>query len=136
VFQKPGFRKKRNFKALLLRGDPWLPYPSKLNKAVDSLLEAHALYQKNPEGSAEKKAFRDACIQRFEFCVEFSWKVSMKALGSQTQAAKPAVREMGRNGLVSDVAEWLDYIEARNETSHSYDEEVAKKVYTVFLALF
>lgn len=100
-----------------------------LQKAVNSLLEANGLFLNAKNDSPEQKAFRDACIQRFEFCVELSWKVSMKLLGSTTLAAKPAVREMGRNGLVTDVAAWLDYVEARNETSHSYDEVVASKVY-------
>ena len=99
-----------------------------LSKAVKSLDEAIQLYSKSIKGSQEQTAFRDACIQRFEYCIELSWKTSMKALGSTTAAAKPAVREMARNNLVTDSAQWLEFIEARNNTSHSYDEDIAKKV--------
>jgi nucleotidyltransferase substrate binding protein (TIGR01987 family) len=53
----------------------------------------------------------------------------MKVLGSATAAAKPAVREMARNNLILDAELWLKFIEARNNSSHSYDEEVAKKVF-------
>lgn len=99
-----------------------------LKKAVQSLDEAFSLYSKALPNSAEKKAFRDACIQRFEFTVELSWKVCVRHMGSQTTAAKIAIREMARNNLISDPQLWFDFIEARNQTSHSYDEDVAKKI--------
>lgn len=104
-----------------------------LSKAVKSLDEAIQLYTKSAKGSQEHTAFRDACIQRFEYCIELCWKVSMKALGSTTAAAKPAVREMARNNLISDSTQWLEFIEARNNTSNSYDEDVAKKVFAQIL---
>ncbi len=81
------------------------------------------------QDSAVQKALRDACLQRFEYCVELAWKTSMKALGSQTQAAKPAIREMARNNLIVNPEIWLSFIDSRNETSHAYDEDIAKKVF-------
>lgn len=101
-----------------------------LSKAVQSLTEALNLYQNAQPSSDEQKAFRDASIQRFEYCVEFSWKVSMKLLGSTTAAAKPAIREMARNNLIVDIDSWFNFIEARNNSSHSYDEDIAQKVFT------
>jgi nucleotidyltransferase substrate binding protein (TIGR01987 family) len=100
-----------------------------LEKALNSLQDAIRLYAQNGNSSLEQKAFRDASIQRFEYSIELCWKVAMKVLGSQTNAAKPAVREMGRANLIENVSEWLEYIEARNNTSHSYDENVAAKVF-------
>lgn len=102
-----------------------------LKKAASSLEEALNLYQNASVGSIEKKAFRDACIQRFEFSVELSWKVSVKVMGLTTTAAKIAVREMARNQLIVDPQIWFDFVEARNQTSHSYDEDVAKKILEV-----
>lgn len=55
----------------------------------------------------------------------------MKVLGSTTAAAKNAVREMARNNLIDDPTQWLNFTDERNETSHSYDNEVAKKVFTM-----
>jgi nucleotidyltransferase substrate binding protein (TIGR01987 family) len=99
------------------------------DKAVRSLDKALSLYDGCGIGDKDiKEAFRDACIQRFEYCIELTWKTAMKVLGSSKMAAKPAVREMARNNLISDPTLWLGFIEARNETSHVYDEEVAKKV--------
>jgi hypothetical protein len=49
-----------------------------------------------PENIELHKALRDSCIQRFEFCIELSWKTSIKILGLQTRAPKPAIREMAK----------------------------------------
>ncbi len=101
-----------------------------LKKAVETLKVAIDLYNNsNPTDLLVKNAFRDACIQRFEYCIEMSWKISMKSLGSSTVAAKPAIREMARSNLINNPELWFTFIEARNETSHSYDEEVAVKVF-------
>lgn len=74
-------------------------------------------------------ALRDACIQRFEFCIELAWKTSIKLLGLQTKAPNPAIRDMAQNGLIENTEIWFDFLLARNKTSHSYDQEVAKAVF-------
>ena len=104
---------------------------SEFKKAIDSLKTSIELYNNslNEPNEDARLAFRDACIQRFEYCIELSWKTSMKILGSMTSAAKPAIREMARNNLIADAEPWLKFIEARNNSSHSYDENVAKKVF-------
>ena len=78
-----------------------------------------------------QKMLRDSVIQRFEFCVELSWKTSMKVLGLMTSAPKPAIRDMARAGLIDDPERWFKFIDARNKTSHTYDEEIAKEVLEV-----
>lgn len=77
----------------------------------------------------EFKIARDAVIQRFEFCVELAWKVAAKKLGSSSTTAKPVIREMAQNHLITDPNQWFDFIEARNKSSHTYDEKIAKEVY-------
>lgn len=78
------------------------------------------------------KIARDACIQRFEYCIELSWKVAVKKLGSTPKFPKQAIREMARADLIDSAETWLDFIEARNNSSHSYAEDVAKKVFLKF----
>ncbi len=85
--------------------------------------------QKDSTNTEMHKALRDACIQRFEFCVELAWKVSIKNLGLDTKAPNPAIREMAQNKLIDDPQIWFEFLLARNKTSHSYDEDVAKAVY-------
>ena len=102
-----------------------------LKKAADSLKISLDLYSNNSKNVATDVllVYRDACIQRFEYCIELSWKISMKSLGLNTKAAKPAIREMARNDLISNPELWLAFIEARNNSSHAYDEDIAQKVF-------
>lgn len=80
--------------------------------------------------NAEKNDLnRDATIQRFEFCVELAWKTSKKFMGTHTTAPKQVVREMAQNKLIVDVEFWLNAIEQRNLSSHTYNEVLAEEVY-------
>jgi nucleotidyltransferase substrate binding protein (TIGR01987 family) len=91
------------------------------DKAVSALARALAL--------PEDDITRDATIQRFEFCVELAWKLSRKLMGTTTTAPKQVIREMAQNGLVDDVALWLEAIDQRNLSSHTYNEQLARQVY-------
>lgn len=73
---------------------------------------------------------RDATIQRFEFCIELSWKTAKKIMGSNSVAPKVILREMAAQGLIGDPTIWFHFLEARNESSHTYKVEVAERVYT------
>ena len=95
-----------------------------------ALEEAFAECAKQAPGSKAYKLLRDATIQRFEFSVEIAWKVSAKALGSPSTSAKPVLREMLRAGMISDIDRWFDFVEARNKSSHTYDENIAAEVFS------
>lgn len=96
-------------------------------KALSALREG--LNFTNGVDAQTYKIGRDACIQRFEVCVELAWKTSAKILGSSSTTAKPVIREMAQNHLIQDVQMWFDFIEARNKSSHTYDEVIAKEVF-------
>jgi nucleotidyltransferase substrate binding protein (TIGR01987 family) len=104
-----------------------------LEKAKNSLKVAIQLHSEsiklNPHYIELHKTLRDGCIQRFEFCIELAWKVSMKCLGLQTKAPNPAIREMAQNNLIKSPELWFEFLLARNKTSHSYDDDIAKAVY-------
>lgn len=72
---------------------------------------------------------RDSVIQRFEFCIELAWKTSKKIMGTSTTAPKQIVREMAQNSLIDNVDIWLESIDQRNLSSHTYNEELAEQVY-------
>ena len=72
---------------------------------------------------------RDAVIQRFEFCVELAWKSAKKKMGTASTAPKEVVREMAQNNYISDVQFWLESIDKRNLSSHTYNESLAEEVY-------
>lgn len=100
-----------------------------LEKAIETLREAMEFSEQVKSNITHYKIARDACIQRFEYCIELSWKVAMKKIGSQTKFPKPAIREMARADLIDSAEIWLEFIEARNDSSHSYDEDVAQKLF-------
>lgn len=99
-------------------------------KALIALEEAHSECSHQVPNSKAFKLFRDATIQRFEFCVELGWKVAIKSLGLPSTSPKPALREMLRAGLITDIDRWFDFIEARNKSSHTYDENIAAEVFS------
>jgi len=104
-----------------------------LTKAAASLRTATELLKKastlEPDNFELHKALRDAGIQRFEFCIELAWKTSIKLLGLETKAPYPAIRDMAQNKLIDDTQIWFEFLIARNKTSHTYTEEIAKSVY-------
>ncbi len=79
---------------------------------------------------------RDATIQRFEFCVELSWKTAKKVMGSSSSAPKAVIREMASQGLIADPELWFEFLDARNDSSHTYKEEIAERVYSVAQKFF
>ncbi|MCB0367773.1 MAG: nucleotidyltransferase substrate binding protein [Bdellovibrionaceae bacterium] len=99
-------------------------------KALQAMHQSFDAYIAEQDVNVQKM-LRDSVIQRFEFCVELSWKTSMKVLGLMTSAPKPAIRDMARAGLIDDPERWFKFIDARNKTSHTYDEEIAKEVLEV-----
>jgi nucleotidyltransferase substrate binding protein (TIGR01987 family) len=72
---------------------------------------------------------RDATIQRFKFCVELAWKSAKRIMGTNSSAPKTVVREMAQNGLIDQVEFWLQAIDQRNLSSHTYKEALAEQVY-------
>jgi len=101
-------------------------------KALVSFELALAALKRDNLADSDMKLFRDAGIQRFEFCVELAWKVSKKQMGSASGAPKTVIREMAQAGLINEPEVWFGFLEARNLSSHSYDEEIAKKIHALF----
>lgn len=76
---------------------------------------------------------RDGVIQRFEYTFELSWKVLKKYFKAnnniQIDSIKQIFREAGKQNLISSVENWFEYLKARNNTTHTYDQSVAKNVF-------
>jgi nucleotidyltransferase substrate binding protein (TIGR01987 family) len=85
----------------------------------------------------EKNEFiRDSVIQRFEFCIELAWKTSRKVMGTNISAPKQVIREMAQNNIIDDVDIWLRAIDERNLSSHTYNEDLAEKVYAFIVSFY
>lgn len=97
--------------------------------ALAQLAEAVQIYTADP-GDA---LYRDGLIQRFEFTVELAWKSLKEYLedqGSVLGIASPrgVLKEAYAAGVITDAETWNRIIEARNITSHVYDEKTAQTV--------
>jgi len=106
-----------------------------LGKALNSLDRAltRAL------AATADEELRDACIQRFEYSFELSWKMLKRQLREElanpaeldTWSYKQMIRVAGERQLIADVEVWFDYREQRNLTSHTYDKRKAEQVFAV-----
>jgi nucleotidyltransferase substrate binding protein (TIGR01987 family) len=103
-------------RATLLLGD--------LRSALTRLADALA--------QPENEFVRDAAIQRFEFSFELAWKAIQAVArleGQQCASPRTAFSMSWRNGWVDDESPWLDMLDDRNKTSHTYRDAVAKEVF-------
>lgn len=96
--------------------------------ALNRLKEAIDLYKKQ-----ENTVLLDGTIQRFEFCVELGWKTLKEYLEyekiGEFNSPRATIKECFSIGLIQNAEEWLDMLDDRNLTSHTYDEVIAKEIY-------
>lgn len=96
-----------------------------LESALQKLAEALAVPRDAPLAV-------DGTIQRFEFTIELYWKVLKRLLEAEgIQAATPreALRRAFQAGWINDEEAWLEMLQNRNLTSHTYNEALAGQVY-------
>ncbi len=81
---------------------------------------------------------RDGVIQRYEYTFELCWKELQAFLKRDDQSSDPLsyskkdlFRVAARKGLIRDTEVWFEFLEARNQVSHAYDEEKANFVFNV-----
>lgn len=109
---------------------------SSLQQALTSLRRALARWQATQEQDEE---LRDACIQRFEYTFELSWKMLARRLERDLPDARSVdamsfrdlMRSGGERGLVRDVDVWMMFRDKRNTTSHTYNAAKAADVAAV-----
>lgn len=99
-----------------------------LHNALSRLEEAIAEYRQT--GST---VVRDGAIQRFEFCAELAWKAAQDYMQAQgyldVHSPKAVMRKAYAEHIITDEAGWIALLDARNQTSHLYDDAVADAVY-------
>lgn len=91
----------------------------------------------------QKDAIRAGLIQNFEFTYELCWKFIKRWLDNNlgsTNVDGVARRELFRLGvehrLINDVDAWMIYHDARNETSHTYNDYKAEEVFEIAKKFF
>lgn len=96
-----------------------------LAKAIERLSEALS--------ATETPLQRDAAIQRFEFSFELAWKSIQERArdeGLECVSPKACFQLAFRAGWIDAEEAWLAMVKDRNETAHTYNEVLAKDVYS------
>jgi len=81
------------------------------------------------------KIVRDATVQRFEYTFEVTWKLVREYLlqkeGIVCNSPKSCFREAFSVGLLNEdeATSCLQMTDARNLTSHTYNEEISELIY-------
>lgn len=112
----------------------WKQRFDNFNRALHQLTLAVELSQQREFTDLEKQGV----IQAFEFVHELAWNVLKDFLefeGIQgIVGSRGAVREAFKRGVIADGELWMDMIEKRNLTSHTYNAELAQELVTVIVS--
>ena len=110
-----------------------------LRKAIDALRRSLGASNKSMASLDEdmRETVRAGVIQHFEMAYEQCWKFMQRWIRENVspedadlpRTRKDLFRTAARHGLISNPEPWFGFGEARNQTSHTYDEAQAVSVY-------
>lgn len=85
-----------------------------------------------------QEAVKAGVIQNFEVAYEQSWKMMRRWLEANALAGdvsgasmRQVYRLAAKAGLIDDVDLWMDFHQARNQASHTYNVKTAEMVLTL-----
>jgi nucleotidyltransferase substrate binding protein (TIGR01987 family) len=118
----------------------WQQRFSHYQKALVQLTNAVELSRQRPLSEIEKKGL----IKAFEFTHELAWNVIKDYFEYQGNTSitgsRDATREAFQRNLIAGGEGWMEMIQSRNKTSHTYNQkvadEIAEKVTAVYYDLF
>lgn len=106
----------------------WKQRFQNLNNAYEVFkrrLDGYLTYQDN-------EAEQMALVQAFEIVQELSWKTLKDYLENKgyddVKNSKQTIRRAFQDEIIQDAEIWMNSIEIRNETSHTYNHETMVKV--------
>ena len=106
----------------------WQQRLDNYNQALSQLSSAVALVKQRALSDLEKQGL----IQAFEFTHELAWNVMKDYFALQGNpnitGSRDAVRESFNKGLVGNGQGWMEMIKSRNQTSHTYNQDIANEI--------
>ena len=92
-------------------------------KAVEKLEEGMRFFEKEPQDIV-----KEGVIQRFEFSHELAWKLMKDFLTYEgiigIMGSRTATREAFNKGIITNGQGWMNMLESRNLTVHTYNKEI------------
>lgn len=114
----------------------WLQRFHSFRKAFTQLSAASSLANQRKLSDLEQQGL----IQAFEFTHELAWNTLKDFLESRgttsLYGSKDATREAFAKGLIANGEEWMAMIQARNRSSHTYNEKTANELAEAILSSF
>ena len=106
----------------------WIQRLESYQRALASLSSALTLRQARPLSELEQQGL----VQAFEFTHELAWNVMKDYLQSLGQTSVIASRDSTRGafkaGLIVEGELWMDMIESRNLSTHTYNRVTADRL--------
>lgn len=103
----------------------WQQRFSNLKKAYSQLAEF-------PELGELNKFEKQGLIQAFEYTFELAWKTLQDLLKNEgyqnVSGPRSVIEHSFQAGYIRDGEGWMEMLKRRNETSHTYQEEVAERI--------
>lgn len=97
-------------------------------RALLMVQEGTLSYTSRPLSNMEKQGF----IKSFEFTYELAWNLmrdySLYQGHQEIRGSRDAIRLALSMDLISDGETWMDMLESRNITSHTYDDNTAEEI--------
>ena len=74
-------------------------------------------------------------IQAFEYTFELAWKTLQDFLEETAgyldiRGPRPVIMKAFQDGYISDGEKWMEMLNDRNRTTHTYNEEIAREIAT------
>lgn len=116
-------------------------YVRAFEKLSQSVAFIHSAYGEELDDenfdSVLSEMIKEGLIQRFEYTHELAWKVMKDYAAFQgnpnISGSRDAIREAFQMQLIHDGTTWMDMIESRNKTSHTYNESTANEIFKKIL---
>ena len=84
------------------------------------------------ENTTPADILKQGLIQSFEFTHELAWNVmkdyAVYQGNSEIKGSRDAVRYSAQVSLISDGFGWMEMIQSRNSSSHTYNEDTANEI--------
>jgi nucleotidyltransferase substrate binding protein (TIGR01987 family) len=112
----------------MTQGIRWQQRFSNYKKALEQLKDAVSLSKQRELSDLEKQGL----IQAFEFTHELAWNCLKDFLVFKGQTgiygSKDATRKAFELGLIENGDAWMDMIQSRNRSSHTYNQQIMQEI--------
>ncbi len=103
-------------------------WKQRYNNYIKAFNQLTKFIDKNMLSDLEKQGL----IKSFEHTYELAWNTMKDFLqyqgGTDIYGSRDTIRKAFNIGLIEDGEGWMDMLESRNRTSHTYNEETAEEI--------